>query len=68
MNPSSTISYETLVRAGVKCTSAFVMPAGGAPASLVVTGSRGIKFVADAAFSSAAHGPVGTRHSCLRSH
>ncbi|KAF9652347.1 DJ-1 [Thelephora ganbajun] len=52
-----TITYDTLVRAGVECTSALVTPADEDPASLVVTGSRGIKFVADVAFNPAAHGP-----------
>jgi len=52
-----TITYETLVRAGVKCTSAFVAAIGESPTSLVATGSRGIKFVADVAFDPASHGP-----------
>jgi protein DJ-1 len=65
IEPFSTISYDTLVRAGVKCTSAFVAPTDEAPASLVATGSRGIKFVADVALDPAAHGPVGAHHSRL---
>lgn len=67
IEPFSTITYETLVRAGVGCTSAFVAPAGETPASLVATGSRGIKFVPDVVFDSAAHGPVGISHYRLRS-
>jgi len=64
--PLSTISYETLVRAEVKCTSAFVTPAGQAPqASLIATGSRGIKFVADVALDPIVHGPVSAYRSCL---
>ena len=43
----------------MKCTSAFVTPISEAPASLVATGSRGIKFIADVAFDPAFHGPVG---------
>ncbi|KAF9788647.1 DJ-1 [Thelephora terrestris] len=49
-----TISYDTLVRGEVECTSAFVGPTDDAPTSVVATCSRGVKIVADVAFDPAA--------------
>ena len=46
----------------MKCTSAFVAPIDQVPTSLVATGSRGIKFVADVALDPAVHGAVGAQH------
>ena len=48
---SSTITYDTLVRAGVACTSAAVYSPNEIPdGSKTLTCSRGIKIVADSAF------------------
>jgi protein DJ-1 len=56
---SSTVTYDTLVRAGVSCTSAYVPAkntAAGSP--YIARGSRGIQIVADELFSLEASGPV----------
>ncbi|KAF7980307.1 hypothetical protein HWV62_39097 [Athelia sp. TMB] len=53
---SSTITYDTLVRAGVKCTSAFVAADDSERTSpIIATGSRGIKFLPDVLFSDINH-------------
>jgi protein DJ-1 len=59
--PTSTIAYDTLVRAGVRCTSAFVAatseltPDSG---SLLVTCSRGVVIRPDALFDAEIHTAV----------
>ena len=65
--PSSTITFDTLVRAGVECTSAFVAPRGESTASLVATCSRGVKLLPDAVLDPVIHGPVSSQYSCLTS-
>ncbi|KAI0032615.1 DJ-1 [Vararia minispora EC-137] len=42
-----TITYDTLVRAGVKCTSAFVEPQGRKSENTYATCSRGVRIVPD---------------------
>jgi putative intracellular protease/amidase len=56
-NILSTITYDTLVRAGISCTSAYVTSDSSAPGAgavptpvLACKGSRGIKIVPDASF------------------
>ena len=56
--PHSTITYDTLVRAGVKCTSAFVPAADASASPPYAIGSRGIKIVPDEQFSPQAAVPV----------
>ncbi|KAH8108656.1 DJ-1, partial [Phellopilus nigrolimitatus] len=58
-----TIAYDTLVRAGVKCTSVFVpaSPASIGTAQVTATCSRGVKIVADAALSEL--GSLGSIHA-----
>ena len=53
INRLSTIVYDTLVRAGVKCTSALVTPPGGHDESApgAVQCSRGVRIVPDASLS-----------------
>jgi len=47
-----TITYDTFVRAGIACTSAYVAADESESASpIIVTGSRGIKFLPDVLFS-----------------
>ncbi|KAJ7463171.1 class I glutamine amidotransferase-like protein [Mycena latifolia] len=56
-----TITYDTLVRAGVTCCAAYVPdPAdvSGSAQRVYATGSRGIRIVPDAPFEPQAFGPV----------
>jgi len=47
-----TITYDTFVRAGIACTSAYVVADGSQNTTpIVATGSRGIKFLPDVLFS-----------------
>lgn len=66
---SSTITYDTLVRAGVVCTSAFVADAQRQEDSAsyesnppFAKGSRGIRILPDTYFSPQACTPVGKVH------
>jgi protein DJ-1 len=45
---TSTIVYDTLVRAGVKCTSVLITPSGSGEAELgAVQCSRGVRIIPD---------------------
>ncbi|KAJ7728657.1 class I glutamine amidotransferase-like protein [Mycena metata] len=45
-----TITYDTLVRAGIACCSAYVQESSGSEKPLYATGSRGIRIVSDTVF------------------
>ncbi|KAJ7758249.1 class I glutamine amidotransferase-like protein [Mycena metata] len=45
-----TITYDTLVRAGIACRSAYVQESSGSEKPLYATGSRGIRIVSDTVF------------------
>jgi len=63
--PDSTITFDTLVRGGIKTASAFVpelsstiMDASSSTTPTIATCSRGMKIVPDTVFDSAQCGPV----------
>ena len=57
IHSGSTITYDTLVRAGVTCQSAFVHN-DEFVSPVAAKGSRGIKIMPDVYFEPAASGPV----------